>query len=490
MNIVWLASEVVPFAKTGGLADVSGALPEALAERGHQVSVILPWYPQITGKLNLVFDETIDLLGVPFGDKTEWASIHKLHGESRNLTFYFIEYNRFFDRPTLYTWDGAEYADSAQRFIFFSRACMQAILKLRLHPDILHANDWHTALACVYLQSPLYRNDPNFSNCRSILSIHNIGYQGIFPKSNLYWTGLGWEYFHCDCLEFYDQINLLKGGIMTADRVNAVSPTYAREILSPEYGFALDPALRHRAYYGALRGIINGIDIHVWNPAADKNLPACYNAEDLTGKQICRHALQDMFHLPKRDDVPLFTSISRFAVQKGLDVFADALSSLLDENDFQFIVIGSGDKNLENWFRFHAQRHPDKFAVYVGFAKDDVSHLAEAGADFFVMPSRYEPCGLNQMYSMRYGTLPIVRRTGGLADTVLSYNYKNADQATGFVFWDLYPDALAQTIRWAASVRKEHPEDFRQMIHNAMTHDFSWNNTAAQYERMYEDAHR
>ena len=261
MNIVWLASEVVPFAKTGGLADVSGALPEALARRGHQVSVILPWYPQVTGKLNLEFDSHIDMLPVPLGDFTEWASIRKLSSLHKNLTFYFIEFNRFFDRPALYDWSGSEYADNAQRFIFFSRACMQAILKLGLEPDILHCNDWHSALACVYLRSDLYCHEPGFSHCRSVLSIHNIGYQGIFHKDNLYWTGLGWQYFNSDCLEFYDQLNLLKAGIMTADQVNAVSPTYAQEILSPEFGFALDPALRHRAYHGALRGIINGIDV-------------------------------------------------------------------------------------------------------------------------------------------------------------------------------------------------------------------------------------
>lgn len=491
MNIVWVSSEAVPYAKTGGLADVSGALPEALAERGHKVDVILPWYPQVTGKLKLKFDSFTGPLGVPFGEKhTEWAQIRTLNVKE-NLRFHFIEFDRFFDRPKLYDWNGVEYGDNAQRFIFFSRAAMQAILALHLSPDVIHANDWHAALCCVYLRSDLYNGYENFRNARSILSIHNIGYQGVFNKENLYWTGLGWGYFHHNCMEYYDQLNFLKAGVMTAHMVNAVSPTYAQEILSPEYGFGLDPALRNCAYSGRLRGILNGIDVHEWDPVHDKLLPATFSANNISGKNVCRKKLQEYFKLPVRADVPLFATISRLAYQKGLDVQAAALTKLLEAGeDLQFVVVGAGDPGLENWYAHLQERFPGKLAFFRGYAPDNLSHLVEAGADFFAMPSRYEPCGLNQMYSMRYGTLPIVRSTGGLADTVTNFNYQNNESATGFVFYDLNAEALANTMRWAAAVRRDERAAFDAMRRNAMTRDFSWNNTASQYERMYEDAHR
>lgn len=492
MNILWVSSEAVPYAKTGGLADVSGALPEALAARGHQVDVVMPWYPQVTGKKNLDPDAFTysDPLGVPFGETTEWARIRTLSINS-NLRFHFIEFDRFFDRPRLYDWGGVEYGDNAQRFIFFSRAAMQSVFALNLYPDVIHANDWHAALCCVYLRSDAYARDPHFANARSILTIHNIGYQGVFGKENLYWTGLGWGYFHYNCLEYYDQLNFLKAGVMTAHMVNAVSPTYACEILSPEYGFGLDSALRSCVSSGRLRGILNGIDVTEWNPEQDPFLPAVYSAEDPAGKAVCREELQKYFHLPVKKDVPLFATISRLAYQKGLDVLASSLTGLLESGaNLQFVLVGSGDAGLENWFHHLQSRFPGKFAFFCGYAPDSISHLVEAGADIFVMPSRYEPCGLNQMYSMRYGTLPLVRGTGGLADTVTNFNYSNEDTATGFVFYDLNADSLANTMRWAAEVRQKESAAFAGMIRNAMKKDLSWNNTASQYEQMYRDAHR
>lgn len=489
MNILWVTSEAVPFAKTGGLADVSGALPQALARRGHNVTVVMPYYPQVMGKLNLKFKDSAAPVGVPFGNTTEWMRLRSYTPE-KNLTFHFIEYNRFFDRPRLYDWNGKEYDDNAQRFIFFSRAAMQTVLALGLKIDILHANDWHAALTCVYLKSHLYDSFENFRNTRSVLTIHNIGYQGRFAKENMFWTGLGWDYFNFTCLEYYDAINFMKGGIMTADMVNAVSPTYACEILSHEYSFGLEGALRNAASRGRLRGIINGIDDTEWNPQKDKLLPATFSAKDMRGKLECRRRLQAHFGLPVRDDVPLFVTISRLAAQKGLDVFADSLEQLLPYDDSQFIVIGSGDYMLEQHFQSLASRYPHKMAAYIGYAPNAVSHLAEAGADFFVMPSRYEPCGLNQMYSMRYGTLPIVRGTGGLIDTVTNFDYRQDTESTGFIFHDLYADSLAKTIRWSVDVMKNENALFNRMKINAMNRDFSWNNTAAHYEEMYLDAHR
>ncbi len=489
MKIVWASSEAVPYAKTGGLADVSASLPEALSLRGHQVSVVMPYYPQQTARLNLTFDGQLDLLGVPFGNTTEWASVRFLKINPK-LTYYFIEFNRFFDRATLYDWQGHEYSDNAQRFIFFSRAVMETVTALRLDPDILHLNDWHCALCAVYLRSRHYSGHPAFRNCRSVMTIHNIGYQGNFDKGNMFWTGLGWDYFNWQCLEFYDRLNLLKGGIMCADMVSTVSHTYAEEILSPEFGFALDPCLRHRAYQCRLRGIANGIDADDWNPSADRRLPARFTPKSLTGKKKCKSELQKKFRLPEKPDAPLFGVLSRLAYQKGLDVFAASLEDMLYHNDFQFLLIGSGDPGLEGHFRYLAGKYPDKFAAFIGYASDADSHLLEAGCDFFIMPSRYEPCGLNQMYSMRYGTLPIVRQTGGLADTVLNYSEDTLDRSTGFVFHDLTPDALRNTIRWAADLYRRKPSAIAKMRKNGMTADFSWNHTASEYEKMYHDAHQ
>jgi starch synthase len=488
MNIVWATSEAHPFAKTGGLADVSYALPEALAKQGHQVSVIMPFYPQVMAKLDIKFTSKHQMLGVPFGEKTEWSQIleYKL---SENLTFYFIEFHRFYDRPALYSWGDTEYSDNGQRFIFLSRAVMQAVLALDLYPDILHANDWHTALCCVYLKSWLYWDYENFKNCRSILTIHNIGYQGTFHKSNLLWTGLGWEYFNFHCLEFYDKLNLLKSGIMTADMVNTVSPTYAEEILSPPFAFDLHDPLCHCAFRGRLRGILNGIDDQEWDPSTDKLIPANFSADDLSGKDVCKAALQKQFNLPERPNVPLVGLVSRLAYQKGIDVFIESLEDMLYHDDFQFVVLGSGEYWLENRLNELAARYPGKIGIYIGYS-DQVSHLVEAGSDFFVMPSRYEPCGLNQMYSMRYGTLPIVRATGGLEDTVCNYSPEHLNDSTGFKFFDLYPFALTCTVRWAAYTYLDRHDDFRRMQQNGMRKDFSWNHTAELYRNLYQDAHR
>lgn len=490
MNILWVTSEAVPFAKTGGLADVSAALPSALADRGHEVSVVMPYYPQIMGKLGLEFGTRYELLGVPFGDKTEWAQVQVLKLKE-HLTYYFIEFHRFYDRPNLYDWYGNEYSDNGQRFIFLCRAAMQAVLALKLKPDIIHSHDWHAALCSVYLNSSLYWNYDNFKNARSVLTIHNIGYQGVFHKSNLFWTGLGWEFFNFQCLEFYDQLNFLKAGVMTSKMVNTVSPTYAEEILSPGFGFNLDGPLRHCASQGRLRGILNGIDTHVWDPKTDKSLPANFSREDLSGKAVCKRAVQERFGLPQRDDVPLFTIISRLAHQKGLDVFASGLEEMLEKDDFQFVVVGSGDQYLQGHLNYLANKYPTKMGIYIGYAGEKLAHLVEAGGDFFIMPSRYEPCGLNQMYSMRYGNVPVVRSTGGLADTVINYDpYDHIDESTGFSFWDLYPESLNNTIRWAAKIYRNNRDDYWKLQENGMSRDFSWNRTAAEYEQLYEDAHK
>lgn len=487
MNIVFVTSEAHPYAKTGGLADVAFSLPAALARRGHKVSVIMPYYKQSIDKLKIHFASTHQMLGVPFGPRTEWTQVLE-HRLDKNLSFYFIEFNIFYDRASLYDWYGNEYSDNAERYIFLSRAAMQAVMALKLKPDIMHTNDWHTGLVNVYLHSPLYKNDENFKNCKSVMTIHNIGYQGVFDKNNIYWTGLGWQYFNVNCLEFYDKINLLKGGIMTADMVNTVSPTYAREILSPPFSFNLDKPLTERAMTGKLRGIINGINTLQWSPENDSMLPAKYTKDDFSGKEKCKKELQKHFKLPVKKDIPLFTVISRLADQKGIDVLCDSLEKLLKTENYQFIIVGSGDRGIQDRLNYLQSLYPEKLAVYIGYCSDELAHLVEAGGDMFIMPSRYEPCGLNQMYSMRYGTLPVVRATGGLDDTV--QNLGAGSTPTGFKFWDLYPAALTNTIHWAASVYLHDKNTFRRMKINAMEQDFSWNHTASLYEQLYEDAHR
>ena len=488
MNIVFLTSEAHPYAKTGGLADVSFALPAALAQRGHKVSVIMPYYKQQMRKLNLKIHSTHDLLSVPFGERREFAQILE-HRLDENLTFYFIEFNLFFDRPALYDWDGTEYPDNGERFIFFSRAAMQAIVKLKLEPYILHTNDWHTALCNVYLHSLLYWSEPAFKHCKSVMTIHNIGYQGVFNKSNLMWTGLPWDFFNIYCLEFYDQLNLMKSGIMTADIVSTVSPTYAREILLPEFSFNLHHSLANCASRGKLRGILNGINTVQWDPEKDPYLPEKYSKADFTGKIICKAELQKKFSLPLRPDVPLFGVLSRLAYQKGVDVLIEALKDILLHDDVQFVIVGSGEKWLQEKLNDLAYHNATKVGVYIGYCSDELAHLVEAGCDMFVMPSRYEPCGLNQMYSMRYGTVPIVRATGGLDDTIDSYDPSKM-KSTGFKFWDLYPQSLVDTVRWAASVYNHDKIGFKHMQINGMSRDFSWSQTASHYEQLYEDAHR
>jgi starch synthase len=485
MNICWICSEAVPYAKTGGLADVSAALPAALAKQGHSVSVILPYYPQIMKDRCKDLKIVYKMLRVPFGWSEELAIIRE-DRINDNLSFYFIEYQRYYDRPFLYDYYGVEFGDNADRFTFFCRAAMQAILALKINPDILHTNDWHTSLCNVYLKSHLYNGFANFAKCHSVLTIHNIGYQGIFSKGNLFNTGLSWDYFNYTCLEYHDNVNFLKAGIMTADTVTTVSPTYAREILTPGYAFTMENALQHVYFENRLKGILNGICTDEWDPVTDCLIDDHFSIDDLSGKAKCKKTLQKKLGLKTDPDVPVIGLVSRFAHQKGIDVLAEVMEQMLINDKVQFTVVGSGDSFLEAILSDFAKRFPGKFGVYVGY-NNKLAHLIEAGSDMFAMPSRYEPCGLNQMYSMRYGTVPIVRVTGGLADTVVNYNPTTLNTSTGFTFRDLYPDALLKTMRWAVSVYMQKPKHFAKLIHNGMKQDFSWEHTAKIYEKLYRN---
>jgi starch synthase len=395
-----------------------------------------------------------------------------------------LGHDPLFSRQGLYGEAGSDYPDNLERFAFFCRATMELLLAFakvsRWTPDALHAHDWQAALSVVYLKS-LYAKRPEFRKLGALLTVHNLGYQGLFPASAFPKTGLEPELFTPKTLEFYGQANLLKGGLVFADLLTTVSPTYSREIQTPEFGFGLDGVLRERQ--DRLSGVVNGIDAEAWNPATDSHLAAHYSSSDLAGKRRCKEALQRELSLPVRA-VPLLAVISRFTSQKGLDLVAAVLPELM-RLDVQVALLGTGDPPLELQFQSFRMRYPDKIGVRIGF-DDALAHAIEAGADLFLMPSRYEPCGLSQLYSLRYGTVPIVRKTGGLADTVMAYTPQTAAEgrATGFSFTDATPEALLTTILLALRVYANQAE-WASLVQAGMKTDVSWAQSADAYVKLY-----
>jgi len=479
MNILMLASEAVPLVKTGGLADVVGTLPLALARLGHDVRLALPRY----GALD---DRTTPLTNISKAH-IPWRGGHLEVGVETGMLgngavpLICIRYDPFFARPGLYGEADRDYPDNLDRFALFCRAVMEVCAQPGRPPDILHAHDWQTALALVYLKT-LYRNDPAWANTRAFFTIHNLGYQGHFPASAYDRTGLPWSEYTPERMEYYGQVNLLKGGLVYADLLNTVSPTYAREIQTAEFGYGLEGVLQGRTDH--LCGVTNGIDDQVWNPATDPHLPARYTADDLSGKRACKRALQAEMQLPIRD-VPLVGLISRLAFQKGIDLILEILPSLLD-GDVQMVVLGSGDPSYQTRLAELSARHPNKLAVRFAF-DEPLAHRIEAGADLFLMPSRYEPCGLSQLYSLRYGTVPVVRKTGGLADTVMPYapDAQSNVTATGFSFDKSEPNALSSALLLALQVYRDKAV-WAGLIRRGMQQDWSWTRSARQYVALYE----
>ncbi len=479
LNILIAASEVVPFAKSGGLADVAGALPKALRKLGHDVRVVMPRYYTVD-------KEKYDLkplegsLGVPMGSMGEaWASVYEGVLPGSDVPIYFIEHEGFFGRKGLYDEDGEGYGDNDNRFIFFSKAAMQLAKKLRFKPDVIHANDWHTASMPILLNTT-YAFDPDFENTGSLLTIHNLQHQGKFYNGAMDVLGVGWEHFNADELEEYDGINLLKGGIVHADAINAVSKKYAQEIRTPEFGWGLDGLIDANA--SKLYGILNGVDYEEWSPAVDTLIPAQFDLDDLSGKDVCKAELQKAFNLPQRSDVPVIGLVGRLAEQKGIGLLSSAIWNLM-ELDIQIVLLGTGEKWAEHFFSDVASKYPEKFGCFIGY-RNDLAHQIEAGSDFFLMPSLFEPCGLNQIYSLRYGTLPIVRATGGLDDTIDNYDAKTKS-GTGFKFYDATPEALSGTVKWAVDTWYQDREGFDQLRHNAMEQRFDWEVAALGYEDLY-----
>jgi starch synthase len=470
LKVLFIVSECVPFAKTGGLADVAGALPIALGERGHDVRVVLPRY-RVTEQHPATRLPTP--LAIPVGLGEAWAAVWEAPLAKGAARAYLLEHDALFDRNGIYGDKNGDFEDNLARYSFLSRGALRLCASLGFLPDVVHVHDWPTALAPIYMNT--LEAGP-FRHTASVLTIHNLGYQGWFDKNELYQTQLGWELFHARGLEAHDRINLLKGGIYHATLVTTVSPRYASEIQAPDGGEGLDGVLRDRG--DDLIGILNGIDDEVWNPETDRYIAAHFSAADLRGKAICKAALQAEAGLPQHPDVPLLGLVSRFAQQKGIDIVARALDEVLSLG-VQVVVLGSGERWAEDLFS-RISATSDRFRAYVGM-NEGLAHRIEAGADIFLMPSRYEPCGLNQLYSQRYGTLPVVRAVGGLDDTV-------DNDVTGFKFQELSADALAQTIAWAVFVYRNRPEKFRAMQRRAMQKPMGWSYASRQYEALYRMA--
>jgi len=471
MNIVQIASEAVPFCKTGGLGDVAGALPLALAEEGHNVSLILPFYTtKISPKKHKIKDAEIQIK-VSMSNKEVAGELFTVK-LAHNVTAYLIKQDDYFGRPELYQTPEGDYPDNAERFAFFCRAAL--FVAAQLGPDIVHCHDWQSALVPVYMKT-LCRNNKGLMNAKSLITVHNLGYQGLFSHNDMPVTGLGWDLFTFDKLEFYGKLNYLKGGLTFADAINTVSKRYAQEILTPEYGCGLEPVLIFRK--NDLYGIINGIDYREWNPATDTLLPAKFSPKDMKGKAICKERIQTTYKLPQRADVPMIGVVGRLTSQKGFDILEQAMP-LLMKHDIQLVILGTGEKKYHDMLLGAAKEYPEKLGVKIAF-DNSLAHLIEAGSDMFLMPSKYEPCGLNQLISLKYATLPIVRATGGLDDTI-------RHMENGFKFSDYDKDSLLACIFEALETYRK-PDIWKKMISSALACDFSWRTSAKEYVELYSE---
>jgi len=475
LRILLVSSEVEPFAKTGGLADVAGALPKALAALGHDVRVLMPKYRGVERHTALV--SALPTLRIPLADRhAEGALLEGRLGGS--VPVYFLANDHYYDRDQLYTTPDGDYWDNCERFIFLCRGTVEAVRALGWPPQVIHANDWQSGLIPVYLAT-LYRDDPVCAEIATLFTVHNLAYQGIFWHYDMPMTGLGWDLFTPAGIEFYGKLNFLKGGLVFSDILTTVSRTYAREIQTPEFGCGLEGVLRERS--ASLHGVVNGIDSEVWNPETDPEIPKRYTADDLEGKRICKVSLREELGL--RDEPgPLIGMVTRLAEQKGTDLVLAALPDLLAEG-CQLVLLGTGEPALEQAFTAAADRYPGRAAVRIGY-DPGLARRIYAGADCFLMPSRYEPCGLGQLISLRYGTVPLVRWTGGLVDTVKEFD---GATGTGFGFEAFSAEALVRAVRRAAAAYRQ-PERWRRLVMNGMAEDFSWEASAREYAMLYRKA--
>ena len=475
MKITFAASECVPFSKTGGLADVVGALPQALAALGHDVTVFLPKYKQT----KLAAAKTVlPSVTVPFDDQYRFCSV--LDGGSQHgVRFYFIDYPPFFERDALYGTPTGDYPDNAERFALYSRAVLEASKAMGV-PDVFHCHDWQSALIPVLLRTN-YADDPAFRGVPVVFTIHNMGYQGLFSPDTLPLLGLPWDLFTMDKLEFFGKANFLKGALVFSDFITTVSKKYSQEIQTPEYGFGLEGVLRARS--ATVTGILNGVDYNEWSPEMDKFIKAKYSPADLKGKAACKADLLAEFGCTDTaSKLPVIGIVSRFAAQKGFDLIAQVMDRLARE-EMIICALGSGDKEYQDMFTRMHQQFPNKILIKVAY-DNTIAHKIEAGSDMFLMPSRYEPCGLNQIYSLKYGTVPVVRATGGLDDTIENWDPKT-QKGTGFKFSEYSGEALYKTIQAALTAYKDQA-GWQQLMRNGMGKDFSWGASAKEYVRVFE----
>lgn len=495
MKIAMVAAECFPYAKTGGLGDMVAACAQALQRAGHEVIVVIPKYASIDAERHGL-RPALNPLGVWMGERLEWCATYV--ADNGGVPVYFIEFDAYFGRAGMYhDADFNDYADNPRRFGLLSRAALQLCRDLPFQPDIVHAHDWHAALACVYLKA-WHWNDPVLGGAASVLTIHNVPYQGIYGEEHCAYLGLRPQVFGGDGS---GTLNFLRAGLRHADMVTTVSPTYAAETCTSDHGHGLDPWLRARG--DDYKGILNGVDYEQWDPAVDRLIPRRYTPGDLGGKAECKRVLQQRFGLEVSPDTPLVGMLGRMSEQKGWSLLRGAvggrpaLDHMVRAMRVQFVLLGSGDADIELFVarsagrcaaavRGIAGRASDCVGVYIGY-DEARAHLIEAGADFFLMPSLYEPCGLNQMYSLKYGTPPIVRRTGGLADSVAQYDERTGG-GTGFLFDDATPEALVDTVGWAVSTYYDRPAHLAALRQAGMAQDFAWPRVIPEYEAAYARA--
>jgi starch synthase len=479
LKILFASSEVTPFAKTGGLADVSASLPAALSKLGHQVIIVMPLYRSVAeGQFEL---EPIEKsLEIPMGVKPLKVKVY--HAKmSRNLLIYFLKRDEFFDRSGLYGTSEGDYFDNPERFILFTRGILQLSKLIDFQPDIIHCHDWQTSLVPVYLKS-LYKNDSFFRQTRTIFTIHNLAYQGVFSKEYMDVSGLPSEFFSMRGLEYYGKMNFMKGGIVFSDVVSTVSEKYAQEIQTPDYGYGLEGVLKERR--GSVYGVLNGVDYTSWDPKTDSHLASNYSLKSLQGKKQCKEELMRIFKFKGRNEAPLIGIISRLAEQKGFDILAEGIEELM-KLDLFLAILGKGDIRYEKQFTKLGEKYRGRLGVRIAF--DNVlAHKIEAGSDMFLMPSRYEPCGLNQMYSLKYGTIPVVRATGGLDDTVKEFDPESG-KGNGFKFVEYSSRAMIEKVKRALEIYQD-KKSWSGLMQNAMKEDFSWKNSASKYVEIYNTA--
>ena len=484
MKILHATTEAVPFAKTGGLGDVCGSLPIELARLGHDATVIMPAFRQVH-QADAPLESTGVSFDIPIGNKMVPGRFLRSHLPGSDVPVYFVEQDAYFGRPELYREKGRDYRDNCERFVFFNRAVLEAIRLLDLKTDLIHANDWQTGLLPAYLATE-YQGLPTYESAAVVFTIHNLAFQGNFWHWDMLLTGLDWKYFNWRQMEFFGNLNFMKTGLTFADGISTVSPRYAKEIQSAPLGCGLEGVLQQRA--ADLSGIVNGVDYRQWNPAADSSIAAQYDTQTVAqGKPICKRALQRKLGLPEDPNTPLVATIGRLTDQKGFDLLAQVIPRWVQEIPVQWVILGTGEAKYHKLLQELAERSPNKVAVRLEF-NSPMAHKIEAGADILLMPSRFEPCGLNQLFSLKYGTVPVVRATGGLDDTITSMTHETmaAGTANGFVFREYSPLALSETLRQACDLYcTDHPV-WQHLMSVGMHQDWSWQRSARQYVRLFE----